>query len=66
MLVIGRRPGQAIVIGDSITVTVTGVDGGKIRLGIEAPQSVPIRRGELMPRPSGEDDLGVGETPTHA
>jgi carbon storage regulator len=47
MLVLSRKPGEEVVIGDGITVTVLEVVGGRIRLGIDAPDNVRILRGEL-------------------
>lgn len=47
MLVLSRKTGQTIQIGDNITITVTQVKGKSIRVGIDAPPEVPIRRGEL-------------------
>jgi len=47
MLVLTRKPGERLVIADSIVVTVVQVQGNKIRLGIEAPSGVPIIREEL-------------------
>jgi carbon storage regulator len=49
MLVLSRKLGEKILIGDSIWVTVVDIDRGKIRLGIEAPRDVPIYRQELLP-----------------
>jgi carbon storage regulator CsrA len=49
MLVLTRRVGEEIVIGDNIRVTVVMVRGQSIRLGISAPTSVPIARLELLP-----------------
>jgi len=48
MLVLSRRPGERIVIGDNIVVTVLSVDGPRVRLGLEAP-GISIRREELPP-----------------
>jgi carbon storage regulator len=48
MLVLSRKLGEKIVIGDNICITVVDVDRGKIRLGIEAPRSVPVFRQELL------------------
>ena len=50
MLVLTRKPGEQIHIGDNIVVTVLGLQGGRVRLGITAPAEVPIRREELAPR----------------
>ena len=49
MLVLSRKLGEVISIGDDITITVVDIDRGKIRLGIEAPRNVPIWREELLP-----------------
>src|SRR5262249_11297725 len=49
MLVLSRKLGEKIFIGDNICITVVDIDRGKIRLGIEAPRNVPIYRQELLP-----------------
>ena len=49
MLVLSRKLGEKIFIGDNICITVVDIDRGKIRLGIEAPRDVPIYREELLP-----------------
>jgi carbon storage regulator len=49
MLVLTRKKTQTIVIGESVKITVLHLGGDRIRLGIEAPADVPIRRGELEP-----------------
>ncbi|QGJ71988.1 Translational regulator CsrA [Planctomycetales bacterium 10988] len=48
MLVLSRREGERIQIGDGISLTVVSVSNGKVRLGIEAPQEVKIVREELI------------------
>lgn len=48
MLVLSRKPSERIVIDDRITVTVIEVRGNQIRLGIEAPKEIPIKREELI------------------
>ena len=48
MLVLTRKPGERIVIGEDITVTVLEVQGNRIRLGIEAPKEIPVMREELV------------------
>jgi carbon storage regulator len=50
MLVLTRRVGEEIVIDGDIRVLVTGVQGGKVRLGISAPPSVAVYRKELLDR----------------
>jgi carbon storage regulator len=47
MLVLTRKPGEKIHIGSGITITVVELKGNKIRLGIDAPENVPIFRAEL-------------------
>ena len=46
-MVLTRKAGQSIVIGDDIEVTLLEIDGGKVRLGIQAPHSVPVHRMEI-------------------
>jgi carbon storage regulator len=48
VLVLSRKQGEVIYIGDSIKITVVDIDRGKIRLGICAPKEVPISRQELL------------------
>jgi carbon storage regulator len=51
MLVISRKVGESIVIGDSIVVTVVQTQRGRVRLGVEAPPDVLVLRQELQDRP---------------
>jgi carbon storage regulator CsrA len=53
MLVLGRRRGETVRIGRDITVTVLGVSGGRVRLGLTAPALVGIVRQEPDDRPTG-------------
>lgn len=48
MLVLSRRIGESIVIGDDVTVTVLEVRGDIVRVGIDAPRSVAVHRAELL------------------
>ena len=48
MLVLSRKTSEVICIGPNIYVTVLAIQGGRVRLGIEAPTEVPIRRSELQ------------------
>jgi carbon storage regulator len=48
MLVLSRKPGEKILIGDNITLTVVRVQGNQVRLAIDAPAEVRILRGELV------------------
>jgi len=57
MLVLSRRPGESIQISDDITVTVSQVRGGRVRLSISAPTEVRILRKEiLVPKPGSCDE----------
>jgi carbon storage regulator len=47
MLILTRRVGEAMKLGDDITVTVLGVRGNQVRIGIDAPKSVAIQREEI-------------------
>ena len=51
MLVLSRKPGEQVIIGDGITLTVVEVRGGRVRLAFDAPAQVGIRRAELAGRP---------------
>jgi carbon storage regulator len=47
MLVLGRKVGERVMIGEGVVLTVVAVRGSQVRLGIEAPEEVTIRREEL-------------------
>ncbi|MBL9124012.1 MAG: carbon storage regulator [Planctomycetaceae bacterium] len=49
MLVLSRREGECIRVGDSVVITIVRVAGDKVRVGIEAPANVVVLRGELQP-----------------
>ncbi len=50
MLILVRRVGESIIIGDDIRITIVGVNRNQIRLGIEAPLEVPVHRSEIYDR----------------
>ncbi|SDO19065.1 carbon storage regulator CsrA [Halobacillus aidingensis] len=47
MLVLNRKEGESVRVGDDITITVVSVEGGQVKLGVEAPKSVGIHRQEV-------------------
>jgi carbon storage regulator len=50
MLVLTRRVSERIQIGDDVTLTIVRIDGNKVRIGIEAPEHVKVKRDELAPK----------------
>ena len=62
MLVLSRKVGETIVIGENIEVTVVEIQGNKVRLGIKAPRTIPVARSELL-LPNQAPVLKTSETP---
>lgn len=50
MLVLSRRLGETLIIGDDVKITVLGISGNQVRLGISAPKEVPVHREEIYLR----------------
>lgn len=61
MLILRRRAGETIVIGDDIKITVMDVYEGGVRLAIDAPKSIPVLRSELLQAASANRDAAAQE-----
>lgn len=62
MLILTRRVGETLMIGQDVTVTVLGVKGNQVRIGINAPKDVSVHREEIFQRIKQEQDTS-GEQP---
>ena len=56
MLILTRRIGETLMVGDEVTVTVLGVKGNQVRLGVNAPKDVAVHREEIYQRIQREKD----------
>jgi len=64
LLVLSRKRGESITIGNGVTVTVLAVQGDKVKIGIVAPAEVPVHRQEVQERIEGcSSDMGHAEFP---
>lgn len=63
MLILTRRPGESITIGEDVTVTVVNVNGNHVRLGITAPRSVQVVREEISDAMQKENQAAAQSLP---
>ena len=67
MLILTRRVGETLMIGDEVTVTVLGVKGNQVRVGVNAPKSVSVHREEIYERIQREEkDESAGNDASYA
>ena len=63
MLILTRRVGETVVIGDDVTVTVLGVKGNQVRVGVNAPKEIAVHREEIFERIKREQADGEAIPP---
>ena len=63
MLIITRRPGEKIILGEDISVQVMEIVGNQVRIGISAPKSVPVYREEIWEAVRAENQAAPAEAP---
>ena len=66
MLILTRRVGESLMIGDDVTITVLGVKGNQVRIGVKAPKEVAVHREEILDRIAGSSNLEAGDQPHRA
>lgn len=55
MLILSRKPGEQLIVGENIVVTVAEVRGNRVKIGIDAPKETKVRRAEIEPHDDGKD-----------
>ncbi len=65
MLILTRRPGEKLTIGDDIQITVLGIKGNQVRIGIVAPQTTAVHREEIYNRIKRGEPIKADSQPAH-
>lgn len=63
MLILTRRVGETLIIGDEVTVTVLAIKGNQVRIGVKAPKDVSVHREEIFERIRSERSEGSDSMP---
>jgi carbon storage regulator len=63
MLILTRRIGETLNIGDNVQVTVLGIKGNQVRIGVNAPKDIPVHREEIYERIKKEKEAGIVHEP---
>jgi carbon storage regulator len=61
MLILTRRVGESIIIGDNVTMTVLGIKGNQVRIGVEAPKDISVHRKEIYERIKQEHSTSASQ-----
>lgn len=63
MLVLSRKPGEALLIGDDVEVVILGIEGDRVKLGIQAPKQIDVVRKELLDEVTKENRQASANVP---